>query len=522
MFEQSIKYPIGQQDFAKIREEGKVYVDKTGLIYDLVNRHSYIFLSRPRRFGKSLLLSTIKSYFEGEKNLFDGLNISKLEDKWTKHKVFHLQLSNVISEDTDSLKYQLELQFSLWERDLEIKNHLKDLSSRFSNLIIEAFKKSGERVVILIDEYDNPLINSIEHREVYDKNRELLKSLYSNLKTMDPYIRFSMLTGVSRFSKMTIFSGINNLYDISFDNRYSEICGFTLQEIKSTLFSGVSQLSKELKISVEETLSRLKKYYDGYHFSEKSVDIYNPFSLLICLDSKKIRPYWAETATPEFLYKQLEKATKPFKAIFNDESDIPELALSDVSFKSPVALLYQTGYLTIKGYNLKNDLYRLGIPNEEVKQGFLRPFLTDLSGIDKKVINQTVEEIRCALEEGNVELLMKQLYIFYGSIPYNVIPAVSEKYFQNVLYLLFSISNIDIIVEQATSIGRSDLVIKTTKYIYILELKFNRNAKEAIEQINLKGYALPYLNQDKTIIKLGINFSGETRNINSWETETIK
>lgn len=513
-----MKYPIGQQDFQKIREEGNLYVDKTSLIYHLVTRNNYIFLSRPRRFGKSLLLSTIQAYFEGKKHLFKGLEIEKLEKQWIPHPVIHLELSKIDSNDPTSLYQILEQQFRQWEKQYKIEKPLEALGPRFSDIIIAAYNSTGQRVVILIDEYDNPLINTIHLQDIYQKNQSLLKSIYSNLKHLDRYIRFGMLTGISRFTKMNIFSGLNNLNDISFESRYSEICGFTLQEIEKNFAQGLIRLGEEMELSYKDALKALKDWYDGYHFSENSTDIYNPFSLLNALDKSKIRPFWIETATPEFLVEKLKNSDENLSEIFNDSVEETELAIADTSFSSPVSLLYQTGYLTIKGYDKATLHYTLGIPNKEVSQGFLPAVLAGFIGKPQAKTNKEALIIKESLIKGDFNKFPEQLKIFLGSVPYSVIPHITEKYFQNTLYLLFKIMGLDVESEKQTSFGRSDIIVSTSNYIYIFELKVDGSAQEAICQIEEKEYALPYINSGKQIIKIGLNFSSETRNLSSWLT----
>ena len=511
-----MKYPIGQQDFQSIREEGYVYIDKTDLIYDLVHNSKYVFLSRPRRFGKSLLLSTIKAYLEGKKELFGGLRIETLEKDWEKYPVLHLSLSRIDSGNADSLTGVLDEQFRIWEKELGIKNENPDFSSRFSTIIREAHRNIGKKVVILIDEYDNPLINTLHDSDIHEKNRSLLKSLYSNLKDLDSHIKFGMLTGVSRFSKMTIFSGLNNLNDISFDNKYSTLCGFTYQEIVDNFKPGIEFLAQELEIDSQKAVQKIADWYDGYHFSEKCPDIYNPFSLLNALDKGKIRPYWLETATPEFLVEKLKYSQQLLSQIFNDDVEQADLTTSDTSFSSPQALLYQTGYLTIKSYDKGNDTYKVGIPNQEVKKGFLPTLLSRFIDKDKPRTNKEALFIKKALEDGDIHLFMEQLSIFLGSIPYSVMPEISEKYFQNTLYLLFTVMGLEIEAEKATSFGRSDLIIKTNKFIYIFELKLNKSAKTALKQIEDKEYDLPFRADGRKIIKIGLGFSSKTRALSSW------
>lgn len=514
------RYPAGEQSFKNIREDSKVYVDKTKIIYDLVNNPKYVFLQRPRRFGKSLLLSTIKAYFEGEKKLFEGLAISELEKDWKKHPVFHLELSGIDSNNPESLPERLDIQFREWEKVYGNEESLSSYGARFGNLIRKAAEKTGERAVILVDEYDNPLINTLNKKERLDDYRELLRSIYSNLKSMDEYIRFGMLTGVSRFSKTSIFSGLNNLTDITFDNRYATICGFTEDEIHRFLRQGVTLLGEELETNTEDALTELKRMYDGYHFSRKCPDIYNPYSLIRCLDASEIKNYWFETATPKFLVEKLKETDVSFLNLFNGKVPEESLTESDTAFSSPVSLLYQTGYLTIKGYDKNTLRYFLGVPNREVETSLFSYLLSQFIGRDKVVAEDYAAEIVGFLRDGNPREFMQRLESFLGSIPYDLMPAVSEKYFQHVLYLIFRVTGTRISAEEKTSFSRSDIIVMTDRYIYIFELKLNESADVALKQIEDKKYALPYQYDGRKIFKIGVNFSSETRNIAEWKYAT--
>lgn len=515
----SLNYPIGLQDFEKIREEGKVYIDKTSLILDLVNRNSYVFLARPRRFGKSLLLSTIKAYFEGKKELFRGLDIENLEEKWEKHPVFLIELSRVNSESHEALKALLNQQFSIWEEELGIINRNNHFGSRFSSILIESFKKTGKRAVILVDEYDNPLINTLEKEETHEQNRNLLKSIYSNFKALDQYIRFGMLTGVSRFSKMSVFSGLNNLNDISLDNRYGAICGIAESEIDKFLPEGVEELGKHLDLSYNEAKRLLKKNYDGYHFSKNSEDIYNPFSLLCALQKKEPGEYWFATGTPTFLIKKLFDENIDLNSLMTSEAASLALSSSDFSHSSPLALLFQTGYLTIKGFDTEWDTYKLGIPNREVKKGLL----SEMSKVFQAKRNeQSFSEIRKMVEtirRGKPQEFLEILKSFFASIPYTLTQNSSELFFENNFYIILNLLGLYCDVEIPTSSGRIDSIIKTTDFIYIFEFKYDGSADLALKQINEKNYFLPYLKDGRPIFKIGVNFSSETRNISDWKIE---
>lgn len=380
--EQTVKYPIGIQSFSEIIENNYIYVDKTELIYKLIGSGKYYFLSRPRRFGKSLLLSTIKAFFEGRKELFKNLAIESLEKNWTRHPVLLLSLAGYNPSEFDLVEI-LDLIISRMEDEYGLEKTTSNPGGRFGNLIRNIYKKTGQKVVVLVDEYDAPLVAHLDDDIKQEALRNTLKSVYTNLKDMDEYIRFGMLTGVSRFSKMTIFSGLNNLMDISLDERYSSICGITEAELEYNFHEGIDKFAKTEDISYLQAVSELKANYDGYHFTGISEDIFNPFSLLWALDSSKIGSYWFQTGTPTFLVNVLRKQHEPLNKILTEK--VGEMAISDIDTyrTSPLALLFQTGYLTIKEYDRRRKRYTLGIPNREVEQGLFLELISDNTDLDK-------------------------------------------------------------------------------------------------------------------------------------------
>ena len=511
-----LKYPVGRQDFASLREDGCVYVDKTENIFNLVQDNKYVFLSRPRRFGKSLLLSTIRYYFEGRKDLFEGLKIMDLEKDWKRHPVLHLELGSIDCSNEIGLSAEINRQLKHWESEYGVTEISESLSSRFRNVIISARKQSGQRVVILIDEYDNPLINSIHNREIYDINRNLLKSVYSNLKGMDEYIRFAMLTGVSRFSNTTVFSGLNNLQDITFNVQYSDICGFTRDEIEQYLWTGVRDLAQAEGCLPKEALELLKKEYDGYHFSERLIDIYNPFSLLNCLHNQKIDNYWIQSGLPTFLARKLDKSSSPFSSIFNSKEDSISLSTVDAAFDSPVALLYQTGYLTIKSYDRELKEYRLGIPNREVDHGLFRFLLGHYSMTSPGDASKNLREMARMLQKGEPDKFMETLQVVMSPISYHLQGKMTETDFERTLFVIFHVLGFHVHSQLATSRGRIDLTVETKDYVYVMELKLDKSAEKALEQIEEKDYSLPWRHDGRKVFKIGISFSSEKRNIGSW------
>lgn len=378
-------YPIGLQNFEKIRMGNYLYIDKSQLIYQLVQGGSYYFLSRPRRFGKSLLISTLEAYFEGKKELFEGLAIEQLEKEWLTYPVLHMDLNAEKFDTPEGLDQILERHLNLWEDRWEKDNREKSFSDRFVGVIRRAFEQTGRRVVILIDEYDKPMLQAIDNDALQDMFRNTLKAFYGVLKSMDGYIKFAFLTGVTKFGKVSIFSDLNNLMDISMDDRYVEICGITEQEVHSYFEEDLNVLAQKQEMDYEQVCRELKECYDGYHFTEKSVGMYNPFSLLNTFDRMKFGSYWFETGTPTYLVKLLQQTNYNLYDMAHTETDADVLNSIDAASKNPIPVIYQSGYLTIKGYDKMFGIYRLGFPNREVEEGFIKyllPYYTRVSQVD--------------------------------------------------------------------------------------------------------------------------------------------
>lgn len=510
-----IKYPIGIQSFSELINGGYMYVDKTKYIHELIESGKYYFLSRPRRFGKSLLLSTIQACFEGRRDLFNGLAIERLRSNWNSHPVILLSLATY-EGSLENLPAILDKNFSELEEKYGVSHESQDFSMRFRNIIRNAKEKTGKNVVILIDEYDAPVVAHMENTEVQTKMRGLLKSIYTNIKDLDEYIAFAMLTGVSRFSKMTIFSGLNNLNDISLDKKYSEICGITDRELTTYFNDGIESLADVLDTDVNGALNALKANYDGYHFAQQSADIYNPFSLLLALSKSEIRPYWFQSGSPSFLIHQLHQEKVALSEIFNDQTDITSLEDINTFDTSPTALLFQTGYLTIKDYDPEFEVYKLGIPNREVKKGLFTELLAYNSDLETKNLNKYLLEIRRMFDTGNPEKGLDIIKSFFAGIPYFLSNNMPEIYYQNNLYLLFCLIGLDAKVEWSTSDGRIDILLITKKFVYIFELKLDGSAESAINQINSKDYSLPWKYDGRKIFKIGVNYSKQTRNISDW------
>ena len=512
-----IRYPIGVQSFEKLRKQSYIYIDKTDFIYELVKSSNCVFLSRPRRFGKSLLLSTIQAYFEGKKELFKGLAIEQLETEWQPHVVLTLSLAKYNSSIEGSLEEILNNQFLSWEHQYDVKIKSTNLASRFENIIRAAYLASGKPVVILVDEYDHPLIETMHDPERSEAHRLLLKSIYVNIKDLDQYIRFTMLTGVSRFSKMTIFSGLNNLQDISLNREYASICGITDREITDNFRQGIERLAQEYDTDFDGAVALLKANYDGYHFAKTSPDIYNPFSLLWALKDSEIGAYWFQSGTPEFLIRQIQKSGSFLPDMFDETVEGRTLSSNDISNTKPTALLYQTGYLTIKGYE-DPDLFHLGIPNLEVRKGLFQNLSDCYVDKDGDRVARNVHQVRKLLETKRIDEAMERLRTFMAGIPYEFADKATELHYENNLFIIFMLIGVDARPEWHTSDGRIDLLLSMRNYIYIIELKRDGTPEDALAQIVKKDYARQFAGDPRPVISLGITFSTSTRNITAWKT----
>lgn len=511
-----MKYPIGIQNFGEIRRDGYAYVDKTALMYKLVSEGKYYFLSRPRRFGKSLFLSTLEAYFAGEKELFHGLAVEKLETEWKKHPILHLDLNTEMYDTKEALEWKLNLFLANIEKRYGKDDNERTLGTRFEGLIRRVFEHHHERVVILVDEYDKPMLQAIGNAELQTAYRNMLKAFYGALKSCDRYIRFAFLTGVTKFGKVSVFSDLNNLFDLSFDTRYGELCGISERELHDNFDEGVQLLADANQMTKDECYERLRRDFDGYHFCWESVGMYNPFSVLNTLASCQFRDYWFETGTPSFLVYQLKKTNYPLENMTTEELSTDTLNSIDIMDENPLPLLYQSGYLTLKSYDPRFDEYLLGFPNREVEQGFikyLQPFYTPKTQ-DKNTyaIGRFVKDI----EKGKAEDFMRRLEGLFAQGDYQVMGDM-ELYFQNTLYVFFRLLGFYVQVERHTTNGRMDIVVQTPDYIYILELKINQTAEAALQQIEDKGYAQPFADDPRRLFKVGINFSTATKLIDDWK-----
>ena len=510
------KYPIGIQNYESLRQDGYSYVDKTEYIYRLVSTGRYYFLSRPRRFGKSLLLSTMKAYFEGKKELFEGLAIAELEKEWGEYPVLHLDLNARNYTDVSALHAELNKYLIQWEEKYGLDQRDLAVEERFYFVIKKACEITGRKVVVLVDEYDKPMLEAIGDPELQDKFRRTLKSFYGNLKTCDEYIKFAFLTGVTKFGKVSVFSDLNHLTDISLDSRYVDICGISEAELRTNFDKGVADLAAINSMTKDECYARLKRDFDGYHFQPDTVGIYNPFSLLSTLASGQFKDYWFETGTPTFLVHQLLKTNFLLEDMTREELTADTLNSIEIMDENPLPLLFQSGYLTIKGYDERFGTYTLGFPNREVEEGFtkfLYPFCVPKT-LNKS--NFSVVQFVRDIDRGNAKGFMTRLAAMFADGNYQII-GDEEIYFQNTLYTFCKMLGLYVEVERHTSDGRMDILMQTREYIYVMELKVNKTADEVLQQIEDKDYAKPFDTDERKLFKIGINFNTEKRLIDDWK-----
>jgi hypothetical protein len=510
--------PIGVQDFESLRNDGYLYVDKTALLYQLVTTGRYYFLSRPRRFGKSMLLSTLHAYFSGKKELFEGLAIEKLEKDWTKYPVFHLDLNLIKKGDDKALDSTLNDTLCEWEEIYGTRESETTFALRFKGVIQRARQLTGQRVVILVDEYDKPILQTIDNEALQERFRATLKDFYGVLKREDKNIRFAFLTGVTKFGKVSVFSDLNNLYDISLDRPYTPICGITDEELDTVFAPYIERLASVMNQSYDQVREVLRVNYDGYHFCEDSVGIYNPFSILCTFQSNKIKSYWFETGTPSYLVYLLKKHHFNLEKMATAECDADVLNSVDSQSTNPIPVIYQSGYLTIKDYDPRFGIYKLGFPNVEVEDGFMKFLLPYYSPINRSQSAFYVASFVKDVEAGKVDDFFKRLSSLFADTPYELVKDL-ENHYQNVLFIVTKLMGFYVKAEYHTSEGRIDLVLQTKDYTYVMEFKLDGTAEEALAQINDKNYALPFAADGRKLLKIGVNFSSQTRNIERWIVE---
>lgn len=514
------KYPLGIQTFSEIAKGNYYYADKTDVVYRLVHYAKYHFLSRPRRFGKSLFVSTLQAYFEGRKELFKGLAIEQLEQEWTEYPVIHLDLSGGKYYSIENLHDILNMILLRQEEKYGIENNKSQAySARLTHILETAIQKTGKQVVVLIDEYDSPMHDSMSDKVLQEKIRNIMRDFFSPLKEQEKNLRFVLITGISKFSQLSIFSELNNIKNISMKDEYSDICGITKEQLLTDFKDGIEAMAAHNSLTFNETVEKLKEHYDGYHFTPNSPDIFNPYSIINALDDRDFNSYWFTSGTPTFLIELLQKNGIDMLQLDNlwardNRFDVPTDSITD-----PIPVLYQSGYLTIKEYNSKLRMYRLGFPNEEVRQGFseslYRYYAPTMMGELDTVVYKYREKV---LLEDDIEAFLPYLQTFYDKFPYTIINN-NERHYQAVMFTIFSMLGADVKVEEPTPDGRIDMVLKTDTAIYVFELKYNKSADVAIQQIKQKDYAKIYAGDGRKIEKVGLNFSEDRRSLENWKVE---
>ena len=515
-------YPIGIQTFERIRKEDKFYVDKTEYIYRMTHTDgTYFFLSRPRRFGKSLLVSTFQSYFEGKKELFEGLAIEKLEKEWNEYPVLHFDLSKGKHMEKAQLEEYLGYLLEDYEQKYGIENHRNGNNNRFNDLIEVVYRKTGKQVVVLIDEYDAPLLDVAHEKEKLDVLRNTMRNFYSPLKGNESMLRFVFLTGITKFSQLSIFSELNNITNVSMDEPYAGICGITKEELLTQMSDDIDVLAEHLELSREETIQELKDHYDGYHFTWPSPDVYNPYSLLNCFAKQKMDSFWFGSGTPTFLIEKMREFHVLPSQLGKVRAKAASFDAATERMTSLTPLLYQSGYLTIKDYEKKIDVYTLDFPNKEIEVGLFDSLLPGYLGSEIDAGRVVVADISTYINNGEMDEALQLLADFLETIPY-CDNTHYEGHWQQTLYIMFALlTNYDILVEQHTAKGRIDITMETADTIYVMELKFNKSAEEALAQIEAKHYADAFKMSGKKMVKIGLNFSVKDE-VNSleWKIES--
>ena len=521
------KYPVGIQTFSEIRKGNYLYIDKTDLVYEM-SRMKYVFLSRPRRFGKSLLTTTLASYFRGEKELFDGLKIMDLETEWEHYPVIHVDLS--VAKAATSVEELRNVLFRLLNgyKILYGTGEYEDTpGGLFNGLIHRAYKQTGKQVVVIIDEYDAPLLDKLHIHESLDAFRNVMQEFFVQLKSNEAMIRFCFITGITKFSQLSIFSTINNLTNISMDSKYAAVCGITEEEFDTQMAPDIAMLAEEYECSYEEMHAKLKLQYDGYRFAEVSPDIYNPFSLLKCFNQRKIANYWFDSATPTFLIRQMQHFRTDITTLEAMEEPADSFDCPPEAMTTALPLLYQTGYLTIKSYDRDTDFYTLGIPNKEVRTGFVRGLLPTYIGIDGANVQKGFAvKFWQALRKNDIDTAMREKKTFLAGVPY--VEGFKEKlkdvknhegFYEYTFWLIFNMLNVYARTQVKCAGGRIDFLVLMPDTTYVFELKVHGTAQEALDQINSRNYALPYHTEGRKVVKVGVAFERETMTVGEWIVE---
>ena len=525
-----MKYPIGIQSFESLREDGFVYVDKTALIYDMVQQGKVYFLSRPRRFGKSLLVSVLENYFLGRRELFEGLEMERLEKEWKRYPVFHVDFNLGNNRNIGSLDEALNLSLRKWERLYGVECEAQDYGRRFCAILEAAHAQTGLRCVVLVDEYDKPLLDVMDMGIQVDSqgqsvsletyNREMLRAFYSTFKSADPHLKFVLLTGVTKFSQVSVFSGFNQPDDISMNPKYDALCGITDEEIDAYFSDAVQEMAQSYGIGEQQMRQMLKQRFNGYHFSRSLKGVYNPFSLLSTFKSGVMSDYWFSTGTPSYLIRLLRHFNENMDELTSRYYEPQEFVDYKADVERPLPMIYQSGYLTIKDYDPDMQLFRLDYPNDEVKRGFVTLLANNYLDSAQSANSWVVTAVM-ALKQGRLDDFRRQLTSFFASIPYSMRRKENERererYFHYTFYLLMRLASTYVThTEQQQSQGRADCVIETDRHVYIFEFKLDSSASEALQQIEAQGYARPYASDSRQVHCIGVSFSSETGTVNDW------
>ena len=518
------KYPVGIQTFSRLREEGYLYIDKTDLIWKMTKESPFVFLSRPRRFGKSLLTTTLDAYFKGQKELFEGLKIMDLETEWVSYPVLHFDLSGAKHLPVEQVKAELVRQLAIMEKDYGRDETEVSPGMRLAGLIQRSFQKSGRQAVVVIDEYDAPLLDVLHDPERLEAAREVMQEFYQRLKMCEGMIRFCFITGITKFSQLSIFSTINNLTNISMDSKYAAICGITEEEFATQMAPDIAMLAREYECTPEEMRAKLKRQYDGYRFAKMSPDVYNPFSLLKCFNQRDIANYWFDSGTPTFLIRQMQHFRTDITTMDHIEASASSFDRPTEAMTTALPLLYQSGYLTIKDYDRRSNSYILAIPNNEVRVGLTDGLIPSYTGLDGSSVQDGFAlKFWRALDRNDIHAAMQEMKAFLAGIPY--VEGFKEKlkevknyegFYEYTFWLIFNMLNLYARTQVKCANGRIDFVVWMPDTTYVFELKVNGTAQEAMDQINSKGYFLPYETEGCTVVKVGVQFDRETMTVGEY------
>ena len=519
------KYPIGIQTFSRLRRDGYLYVDKTDLVWELAHYATYVFLSRPRRFGKSLLSSTLESYFLGEKELFEGLKIMELEEEWQQYPVLRFDLSGTKHAGVQGVKDELGRLLKEYERVYERDTEETTPGMRFAGLVNRAYSQTGKQVAVIIDEYDAPLLDVLHEDERLPEVREVMQEFYQRLKLLEPKLKFCFITGITKFSQLSIFSTINNLTNVTLNPNFSAICGITEQEVRTVFAEDIERMSRVYDLTAEQMFAKIKERYDGYHFAAVSDDIYNPYSLLNSFSDDALHNYWFASGTPTFLIRQLQHFQTDIMSL--DRLEVPSSAFDQPTenMQDALPLLYQSGYLTIKDYDRELESYTLSIPNQEVRIGYVEGLLPAYTGLNASGVQMGfAAKFWLALKKNDIDLAMREMQAYLSGVPYVegfkrklADAATAEGFYEYTMYLIFSMLNVYVRTQVKCAGGRTDMVVWMPDTVYVFELKTNGTAQEALSQIDDRGYAIPYQADGRRVVKVGVKFNAETRTPEEWK-----